>query len=136
MKINFIKHNGRLLPYAEEDREKVDKFTDGAVYVVDIKNLDIRSLKQNSSIHLWCGQIAKTLNDNNMYITDTIKTEVEWSMTTAKEILFKPVVKALYSKDSTTKLNRDEFEKIIDTLVNIFANKGIVLPPFPNKEDL
>jgi len=136
MKISFIKKVGRLIPYSEEDREKIDKFQDGATYQVDIKNLDIRTLKQNASTHLWCTQIAKTLNDSNMYISDTIKTEVNWSMETVKEILFKPIVKALYNKNSTTKLSRNEFEKIIDTLTLIFGNKGVVLPPFPNKEDL
>jgi len=136
MKINFIKHKGKLIPYSDDDREKVDKFADGAVYVCDIKNTDIRTLKQNSSTHLWCTQIAKTLNDNNMHISGTIKSDVAWSMETVKEIIFKPIVKALYNKDSTTKLNRNEFEKIIDNITLIFANKGVSLPEFPNRESL
>jgi len=136
MKINLIKRNGKLIPYAEEDREKVDKFADGAVYVVDIKNTDIRTLTQNRSIHLWCTQIAKTLNDNNMNISGTIKSDVAWSMTTVKEIIFKPIVKALYNKDSTTKLDKKDFEKIIDNIILIFANKGVSLPDFPNRDSL
>ena len=125
-----------LIPYSEEDREKQNKFTEGAVYVVDIKNMDIRTLQQNKSTHLWCEQIAKTLNDNNMNISGTIKSDVAWSMTTVKEIIFKPIVKALYNKDSTTKLNKNEFEKIIDNIILIFANKGVSLPDFPNRESL
>ena len=136
MKVNFIKHNGKLIPYAVEDREKIDKFTDGAIYVVDIKNSDIRSLKQNSSIHLWCDQIARTLNDNSLSISGTIKSDVNWSMLTVKEIIFKPIVKALYNKDSTTKLDKNEFEKIIDNIILIFANKGVTIPDFPNRKDL
>ena len=31
-------------------------------------------------------------------------------------------------------INKDEFEKIIDTITLAFANKGIVVPSFPNKE--
>ncbi len=125
-----------LIPYSDEDREKQNKFTEGAVYVVDIKNMDIRTLQQNKSTHLWCEQIAKTLNDNNMNISGTIKSDVAWSMTTVKEIIFKPIVKALYNKDSTTKLNKNEFEKIIDNIILIFANKGVSLPDFPNRESL
>lgn len=136
MKITFIKKDGRLIPYSEEDREKVDKFKDGAIYVCDIKNNDIRTLSQNRSIHLWCTQIAKTLNANSLSISGTIKSDVNWSMETVKEIIFKPIVKALYNKDSTTKLNRNEFEKIIDNIVLIFANKGVSLPEFPNRESL
>lgn len=136
MKINFIKKDGRLIPYSEKDRELIDKFKDGSVYVVDVKNTSIRTLQQNKSIHLWCSQIATALNANNMYIKDTIKTEVSWSMDTVKEILFKPIVKALYNKDSTTKLDKNEFEKIIDTLTLIFANRGVTLPAFPNRDKL
>lgn len=30
MKINFIKKDGKLIPYSVEDRELIDKFNDGA----------------------------------------------------------------------------------------------------------
>ena len=32
-------------------------------------------------------------------------------------MIFKPVVKSLYTKDSTTKLNRNEFELIMQQLI-------------------
>ena len=135
MKINLIKHEGRLIPHSEEDRELVDSFKDGAVYTVDIKNMDKRTLQQNKSIHKWCELIAKTLNKEDMFIQDVIKINTEWDMLKVKEMLFKPVVKSLYTKDSTTKLNKDEFELVIDTLVRIMAQKGITLPEFPNKDN-
>ena len=56
-------------------------------------------------------------------------------MLKVKEMLFKPVVKSLYTKDSTTKLNKDEFELVIDTLVRYMGQKGITLPEFPNKDN-
>lgn len=132
MKINFIKHKGRLIPYDDEARQKVDEFKDGAIYVVDINNSDKRSLQQNKSQWLWLKQIAKCLNDNNMYISETIKSEVEWNKDSVKTLIFDTVMKALYNKDSSTKLNKNEYEKIIDTITNIFANRGIVLPEFPS----
>ena len=134
MKINLIKHEGRLIPHSEEDRELVDSFKDGAVYTVDIKNMDKRTIIQNSSIHLWCSMIAITLNKQDMFIQDVIKINTKWDMLKVKEMLFKPVVKSLYTKDSTTKLNINEFELVIDTLVRIMAQKGITLPEFPNKD--
>ncbi len=136
MKIALIKHEGRLIPHSEKDREKVDSFQDGAVYEVDIKNLDKRSLKQNSSIHLYCEKIAQTLNKENFFIQDVIKMNTKWNMIKVKEMLFKPVVKSLYTKDSTTKLNKDEFELIIDTLTRYMAQKGVTIPDFPNREQL
>ena len=136
MKINFIKHNGRLVPYTEEDRAKVDEFKDGAIYVVEINNSDKRTLLQNKSIHLWCKQIADSLNKDNFYIQDVIKLNTKWNMLKVKDLIFKPVVKSLYSKDSTTKLNKDEFELIIDTVIMALGSKGIECPDFPNREDL
>ncbi len=67
-----------------------------------------------------------------MYISETIKSEVEWNKDSVKTLIFDTVMKALYNKDSSTKLNKNEYEKIIDTITNIFANRGIVLPEFPN----
>ena len=134
MKINLIKHKGKLVPYGEEDRELVNTFADDAVYTVDIKNMDKRTIAQNKAIHLWCSMIAITLNKEDMFIKEVIKINTKWDMLKVKEMLFKPVVKQLYTKDSTTKLKKDEFELVIDTLVRYMAQKGITLPEFPNKD--
>lgn len=135
MKITFIKKDDRLIPYTEKDRELIDSFSNGAVYEIDIKNLDKRTINQNKAIHLWCSMIAITLNKENMFLQDVIKINTKWDMLKVKEMLFKPVVKSLYTKDSTTKLNKDEFELVIDTLVRYMGQKGITLPEFPNKDN-
>jgi len=135
MKITLKKINGCLVPYSQEDKDKIDNFKDGAVYEVDIKNADIRSIKQNSSIHLYCKLIAEHLNKQGFVIHDVIKLNTKWDMVKVKEMLFKPVVMSLYTKDSTTKLNRNEFELIIDTLVLALGRKGIdYIPEFPSRE--
>lgn len=136
MKINFIKHKGRLIPYDDEARQKIDQFKDGAIYIVEINNSDKRTLLQNRSIHLWCKQIAEHLNKENFFIQDVIKLNTKWDMQKVKEMIFKPVVKSLYTKDSTTKLNKNEFELIIDTIIRALGSKGIECPDFPNREDL
>ena len=136
MKINLIKQYGNLLPYSQEDKKKIDEFKDGAIYVVEINNSDKRTLQQNKSCHLWCEQIARKLNKENFFIQDVIKLNTKWDMLKVKELIFKPVVKSLYTKDSTTKLNKDEFGLIIDTIIRALATKGIECPDFPNREDL
>lgn len=136
MKINFIKHQGRLIPFDDEARQKIDQFKDGCIYVVDINNSDKRTLQQNKSIHKWCEQIAEHLNKENFFIQDVIKLNTKWDMIKVKEMIFKPVVKSLYTKDSTTKLNKNEFELIIDTIIRALGSKGIECPDFPNREDL
>ena len=136
MKINLKKEFGNLIPYSAEDKKNLDKLADGAIYEIDIKNIDMRSIKQNSAIHLWCNMIAQQLNNNGLYVSDIIKTQSHWNMSKVKENIFKPVVKSLYDKDSTTKLKKDEFEQIIDTIIQAFATKGIVISDFPNRQDL
>ena len=136
MKMTFKIHHGQLCPVDGETRAKFDKFKEGAYYEVDIKNLDVRTIKQNSSIHKWCEQIASSLNKEKFFIQDVIKMNTKWSMIKVKELIFKPVVQSLYTKDSTTKLNKDEFEKIIDTVVRYMAQKGVEIPEFPNREQL
>lgn len=136
MEIHFVKHKGSLVPFDDKERNKLDELKDGVSYVVKINNSNLRSLKQNRSIHLWCEKIAQTLNKENFFIQDVIKMNTKWDMLKVKEMLFKPVVKSIYAKDSTTKLNKDEFEKIIDTLCLYMSQKGVVLPEFPNRERL
>lgn len=136
MKISLRIYKGNLVPADGDAREKLDTFQEGAYYECDIKNMDKRSIQQNKSIHLWCDKIAQTLNKEKFYIQDVIKMNTKWDMTKVKEMLFKPVVKSLYTKDSTTKLNKDEFEKIIDTLCMYMAEKGVILPEFPNKDKI
>lgn len=136
MKVTFIKRKGALIPYSDDDRQKIDSFEDGAVYQIDIKNMDKRSLKQNSAIHLWCTKISTSLNSEDITIEKVIKITTKWTMNLVKEMLFKSVVKSLYAKDSTTKLNKNEFELIIDTLILAMAQKGVTIPDFPNREQL
>ena len=136
MKINFIKRNGGLIPFGEEDRELIDSFKDGAVYSVDIKNMDKRTLQQNASMWLWCVKIADTLNNNDMPISKVIKTTTKWNKDSVKSILFNSVMESECGKKSSNKLKRDDYNKIIDTLTLLFGEKfGITLPEFPNKDN-
>ncbi len=125
MKINLIKHNGKLIPYADEDRNKVDNFKDGAIYVCDIKNSDIRSIAQNRLIHQVCKNISDELTKQNISLNSVLKHDTPPSMLAVKELMFKSVVLSLYGKDSTTKLNKDELNLVFDTLIMVLAHKGL-----------
>ncbi len=134
MKISFRIYKGNLVPADNDAREKLDSFKEGAFYEVDIKNMDKRTAQQNKAIHKWCEQISNKLNKENFFIQDVIKMNTKWTMTKVKEMVFKPVVKSLYTKDSTTKLKKDEFELVIDTVTRYMSQKGIEIPEFPNKD--
>jgi hypothetical protein len=134
MKITLTKFKGNLVPHGEDDREKLDSFADGASYICDIKNMDIRTLKQNSSLHLWCDKIAKLLNSNNLYMKGVFGNDIEWSMDLVKTQIVKATIKKVFDLDSTTKLSRKQIDSLIDYVTIAFASKGIEIPEFPNKE--
>ena len=134
MKITFKKERGQLIPYSDEDYEQLSKLSD-AVYQVDVKNMDMRSLKQNSALHVWCTQISDTLNANNLYMTGLFNNDIMWTMELVKTQIIKGLIKQLFNIDSTTKLKRKEFDLLIDTITVIFGEKkGIAIPKFPSRE--
>jgi predicted regulator of amino acid metabolism with ACT domain len=101
------------------------------IYIVNPKNQDLRTIAQNRALWKWLSEIANKLNNENLYITNIIKSEVEWNKDSVKNIIFDPVMKALYNKKSSTELQKKDFDLIIDNIVNIFAKKGIEIPEFP-----
>jgi len=134
MKITFKKERGQLIPYSDEDYEQLSKLSD-SVYQVDVKNMDMRTVKQNSSLHLWAQKIADTLNENNLYMTGLFNNEIMWTMELVKTQIIKGLIKQLFNIDSTTRLKRKEFDTLIDTITVIFGEKkGIVIPKFPSRE--
>jgi len=134
MKITITKRFGTLTPYSEADAEQLATLSD-AVYQVDVKNMDMRSLKQNSALHVWCTQIADTLNANNLYMTGLFNNDIMWTMELVKTQIIKGLIKQLFNIDSTTQLKRKEFDTLIDTITVIFGEKkGIAIPPFPARD--
>ena len=134
MKITFKKERGQLIPYSDEDHDQLSKLSD-AVYQVDVKNMDMRTLAQNNSLHLWASQIATVLNANNLYMTGIFQNDIMWNMSLVKEQIIKGLIKQLFNIDSTTKLKRKEFDTLIDTITVIFGEKkGIKIPSFPSRE--
>lgn len=134
MKITLQKIKGTLVPYSDEDMERLNKLSD-AVYQIDIKNMDMRTVRQNSALHLWATQIADTLNANNLYMTGIFGNDIEWSMELVKTQIIKSLIKKLFGIDSTTKLKRKELDTLINTIILIFGEKKkVTIPDFPNRE--
>ena len=135
MKIALIKTaDDGLIPYSADDIEVIKKLKDGAIYEVDIKNMDMRTVQQNKALHLFCKHISETLNEKGLYVQDVLKMETVWTMQTVKETVFKPVMTQIYGINSTTKLKKDEFNNIIDSIVLAFSKKGIVINDFPSRD--
>ena len=108
-------------------------FKDGT-YEVEINNLNLRSNQQSRSMYLWLTQISKLLNSLNLDVSTVLKHDTSWSMEKVKIMIFDPIMLLLYGKTTTTKLNKDEYQLIIDTMTKSFGQKGITLPEFPSIE--
>jgi hypothetical protein len=134
MKINLIKKYGNLLPYSQDDKDKIDKFADGAIYQVDIKNLDIRTIKQNSALHKYFELVSRELNDRGLTVTKTIKADIVWSPASIKEVLWKPIQEAVLKKKSTTELNKSEIDSVYDVMNMALGQKFGIHVPFPTIE--
>ena len=50
-----------------------------------------------------------------------------------KEMIFRPIMLALYGKNSTTKLlKQKEIDAVYDVICKHFGQLGIAVPPFPS----
>jgi len=93
-----------------------------------------RSEKQNNAMHLWFRQIAEELNDGGYHATHPFNNEVEVPFTEVlvKEMLYKPVIKAMYDKKSTAGLSGRELSEAAEVLVRWLAEHKGFLVPFPS----
>jgi hypothetical protein len=133
MKITIKKMGAVATPSSEADLEKWMKFSD-ADYIVDMKNLDSRTVAQNSALHLWCSQISKLLNENQLYMIGVFGNKIDWTMDLVKTQIVKATIKKVFDIDSTTKLKKKEVDAMIDFVTIAFASKEVEIPPFPSRE--
>lgn len=96
--------------------------------------------KQRSSLHVWCRQVAKTLNDAGHFhrkIHPFTGMEIEglWNERSVKEDLYKPTLYEYCKKNSTEDQSTIEPSFISESLATAYAKFfGICLPFWPSKE--
>lgn len=96
-----------------------------------------RTLKQNNSIHKYCELLAKELNTLGLDMRIVLKPDYKiwWTMENIKENIFKPVASAMYNVDSTTKLERQQVDKVHEQIMFMLGEKfGVEYIPFPSVE--
>lgn len=100
---------------------------------------DRRTPKQNDSLHLWLEMVAEELNNAGLDMKAVLKPEVDipWTKGSAKDYLFRPVMKALTGKESTTELTTSEVSQVVDVINRHLAEKfGGLFIEFPSIEQL
>lgn len=97
-----------------------------------------RTLKQNNSIHKYCELLAKELNTLGLDMRIVLKPDyrIWWTTESIKEAIFKPVAKAMYNVDSTTKLQTNQVDKVHEQIMQMLGEKhGVEYIPFPSVEN-
>lgn len=107
------------------------------VFVEIDRETGIRTPPQNNALHLGLDFIAKALNDAGFDMRKVLKPEIEipWSTKSAKDFLFRPVMKMMTGKESTTELSKQEVSEVWDTLMKFLGEKHHVeYISFPSEE--
>ena len=120
---------------AQEYLDKLKK--EGAI--IEIKKVSRkRSNQQNRALHLLFDMVSKELNDLGIpfvyYGLKGIELETEWTGLLFKEFTWKPIQKAMFDIESTTKVNTQQIDKIFQSINKFFAERGIEVT-FPNRFD-
>lgn len=96
-----------------------------------------RTLTQNKALHVGFRLLADELNNAGLPIQKMIRVDLDWNTWSVKEYLFKPFLKAMYGKDSTTQLDKHlEIDEVWNTLMReLGEKKHIEYIPFPSIQD-
>ena len=100
--------------------------------------MDKRTIKQNSSLHVGFELLADALN-NAGYETKAVlavkQVEVPWNESLVKELLYRPIMLAMFNKQSTTELDTKEISDVWDVLQRHLGEHFGVNLPFPSDEE-
>jgi len=90
--------------------------------------------QQRKALHLYFELLAVALNDGGFDMQKVLKVDVPWTKDLIKELIWRPVQKAILKKDSTTKLNKTgDIDRIFDIINRIFSNPPYCIHiPFPS----
>lgn len=100
--------------------------------------IDTRTTKQNSSLHLYFQLLSDALNESGYDMKSVIRKEVDipWTPVTVKEFLWRPIQKMYNLEASTTKLKTKDVDKIYDTVNRVVGERTGVYVEFPSQENL
>lgn len=92
-----------------------------------------RTLTQNRALHMFCQNLADTLNDAGLDQKKVLKPEVDipWTMEAVKEGLWKPLQEAVTGLKSTTKPETSQYSAIYELLNRHLTMKLGIHEPWP-----
>lgn len=95
-----------------------------------------RTTQQNRALHKYFSLLAEELNNSGLDIRHTLKSNFNllWSQMSVKELIWKPIQKALLKKESTTQLKKNEIDKVFLIIQRELGEKYGIDLQFPNDE--
>ena len=92
-----------------------------------------RTIKQNSSRHLYCQMLADELNDRGLDMRKTLKDDVDipWSGDLIKEHIWRTIQESKLGIKSTTKLSRNQVSEVYDVINRHMVDRFDVFVPWP-----
>ena len=92
-----------------------------------------RTLAQNNALHALLRRLAVDMNEAGYDVKTFLaeeegKVDLPWTEESCKEILVRPVIRAMYTKESTTRLTKEELSKALDVLLARVAEITGVTP--------
>jgi hypothetical protein len=131
--------NGQLVFNNKDEAMKELLNLDTKQLVVKIdKKTHVRTDAQNRSLHLWLDMVARELNAGGYTVQLVLKEviDLDWNKEICKELLWRPIQKALIKKNSTTDLDKvSEIDIVYDHINRYLGEKFGIHVPFPKDED-
>lgn len=98
----------------------------------------LRTLKQSNSIHLYFEQVATELSNQGQTVQSICeriqRVEIHPTKESVKEVIFKPIIKALYNKRSSTELTTKELSKAYEVMSQFLSREFEISIPLPSVE--
>ncbi len=99
----------------------------------------VRTDPQNRALHVYYENLATALNEKGLtckFMLGNKEVQLDWTAPLIKEMIWRPIQKALTGKDSTTKLDKtSEIDQVYDHLNRFFSNEPFMIHvPFPRDE--
>ena len=95
---------------------------------------DKRTITQNKALHLLMEQTAQALNESGNDMRKVLKetVDISWTKESVKHYLFHSIMKAMYQKESTADLTKEELQRVYEVFHRHISEKAEIDLPFPS----
>lgn len=94
-----------------------------------------RTIQQNKALHKYNTNLSIALNDAGLDMKKVLKPgiDIPWTPETIKDNIIKPIVKAMFGKDSTADLTTIETQKLYEVVNRHMTSKFGIHVEWPSR---